>query len=134
MAEKKEKQPELNAEDLLAQLEAMKAEIEKMKAAQGTEEAAEKAEERAKILAERKAMAEKGEELVEIRLFKDNGKYKDDVYVGVNDENVLIRRGEKVMIKRKFAEILDLSDLQDAKTADLIDKKVKDFEKKSKEA
>lgn len=122
-----------SVEEMLAVIESMKAEIEKMKAVQGTEDAAAKAEERAKILAERKALQEAGEELVEIRLFKDSGKYKDDVYVGCNGDRILIQRGERVKIPRKFAEILDQSDLQDAKTADLIDSKVKEFERKAKE-
>lgn len=59
-------------------------------------------------------------ELVEIQLFKDNGRYKDDVFVGVNGETILIKRGERVKIKRKFAEALANSNTQDAQTADLI--------------
>ena len=38
----------------------------------------------------------KNEELVEITLFRDGEKYKDDVYVCVNGEGCLIRRGEPV--------------------------------------
>lgn len=49
------------------------------------------------------------EEKVPVRLFKDNGKYKDDVFVAVNGERVQIKRGETVMIKRKFAEVLENS-------------------------
>ena len=123
---------ELNLQELLAQLDAMKAEIQAVKAAQGDEEAAEKAERRAKILAERKATAESDDEYVEVKLFKDNGKYKDDVFVGCNGEGCLIKRGERVKIKRKFAKILDQSDLQDAATADLVDSKVKAFTDKAK--
>ena len=41
-----------------------------------------------------------GEELVSIRLFKDNDKYKDDVFVAVNGEAIQIKRGETVKIKR----------------------------------
>lgn len=52
-------------------------------------------------------------ELVEIKLFKDNNKYKDDVFVSVNGENCVIKRGVRVKVKRKFANVLDLSDLQD---------------------
>lgn len=118
---------------LLQQMEAMRREIERMKAAQGDEEAAEKAEARAALLAERKRIADEDEEYVEIKLFKDSGKYKDDVFVAVNGEGCLIKRGERVKIKRKFAKVLDASDLQDAATADLIDSKVREFEQKSKE-
>lgn len=77
-------------------------------------------EELAKQKAEEAAHKAYMDELVEVKLFKDTGKYKDDVYVGVNGENVLIKRGERVKIKRKFAEVLDNSDRQDLETAELI--------------
>ncbi len=76
--------------------------------------------ERAAELAADKA---KGEELVEIKLFKDTGKYKDDVFVGCNGEAIAIKRGERVKIKRKFAEILDNSEHQDYETAQMIEQK-----------
>lgn len=62
-----------------------------------------------------------GEELVPVRLFKDNDKYKDDVFVAVNGERIQIRRGETVMIKKKFADVLQQSMDQDTATANLID-------------
>lgn len=60
------------------------------------------------------------EEYVEVELFRDNDKYKDDVYVAVGGENCLIKRGVPVRIKRKFALVLNQSKLQDMKTAALI--------------
>ena len=71
--------------------------------------------------AEREKRKEYWNELVEVKLFKDNNKYKDDVFVSVNGENCLIKRGERVKIKRKFAEVLEQSDMQDAQTARLIE-------------
>ena len=68
-------------------------------------------------------------ELVEIKLFKDTGKYKDDVFVSCNGETVAIKRGERVKIKRKFAEILDNSEHQDYETAQLIEQKTGEFAK-----
>lgn len=68
-----------------------------------------------------------GEELVSIRLFKDNDKYKDDVFVAVNGERVQIRRGEDVMIKRKFANVLEQSMKQDMATAGLIERKSNEY-------
>lgn len=65
----------------------------------------------------------RGEELVDIKLFKDSGKYKDDVFVGCNGETIAIKRGERVKIKRKFAEILDNSEHQDYETAQMIEQK-----------
>ena len=71
---------------------------------------------------ERQYMAEK----VPIELFKDNGKYKDDVFVAVNGENCVIKRGERVQIKRKFAEVLDHSEHQDYETSLLIEQKTRE--------
>ena len=59
-------------------------------------------------------------EYVEIRLFKDNEKYKDDVYVAINGKNCVIRRGVWTRIRRKFALLLDQSEIQDLRTAELI--------------
>ena len=77
-------------------------------------------EEQKKANEERKAYLN---ELVEVRLFRDNNKYKDDVYVSVNGENCVIKRGERVQIKRKFAEVLDHSEHQDYETSLMIEQK-----------
>ena len=52
-------------------------------------------------------------ELVTIKLFADNGKYKDDVYVCVNGEPCQIQRGVEVQIKRKFADAISSSQNQE---------------------
>ena len=75
----------------------------------------------------------RGEELVEVELFSDTGKYSDDVYVSVNGENCIIKRGEPVLIKRKFKEVLDNSMAQDRKSADARKKLAAEFERKTKE-
>lgn len=67
------------------------------------------------------------DELVPIRLFKDNDKYKDDVFVAVNGESIQIKRGETVMVKRKFARVLEQSEQQDTSTANLIEQESKTF-------
>ena len=69
-----------------------------------------------------------GEELVDVMLFKDNGKYKDDVFVCVNGENCVVQRGKPVKIKRKFAEVLRQSMEQDASTAQLIERESRSFQ------
>ena len=61
------------------------------------------------------------EELVAVKLFRDNDRYKDDVYVAVNGQNCVIKRGEWVKIKRKFAMVLDQSEIQDMKTAAMLE-------------
>lgn len=71
-------------------------------------------------------------ELVEVELFKDNDKYKDDVFVAVNGVGMIVPRGEKVKIPRKYALAIAQSERQDKKTAvytaELADKS-KDAEK-----
>ena len=124
MATKKE---ELNIEEVQAKIASMLAEAEAAKAeAQKIVEEARKAagakaaedEEKAKKAAE---LAAYMEEYVEVKLFKDNDKYKDDVFVSVNGENCVIKRGERVKIKRKFAEVLDHSEHQDYETSKMIE-------------
>lgn len=61
-----------------------------------------------------------GEELVRIKLFQDGDKYKDDRFVQCNGESCLIKRGVWVDVKRKFVEILDNSEYQDARTNEMI--------------
>lgn len=74
------------------------------------------------------APVEAREELVSVRLFKDNDKYKGDVFVAVNGQSVLIRRGERVAIKKKFAEVLEQSLDQDQRTAGLIERESRAYE------
>lgn len=67
-------------------------------------------------------------EYVSIKLFRDNDKYKDDVYVAVNGKNCIIKRGEWVKIRRKFALVIDQSEIQDLKTAEFLEAQQKKFE------
>lgn len=105
---------------MMAEMAAMRAEAEKL--TNGKLKTAER-------IAEIEADKARGEELVEIKLFKDTGKYKDDVFVGCNGESIAIQRGVRVKIKRKFAEILDNSEHQDYETAQLIEQKSGEFNK-----
>ncbi len=115
--------------EMLAKAEEAKAEAEKILA----EAQAQTKKPDDGISEERKAKRAEQEaymnELVPIKLFKDGGKYKDDVFVGVNGETVAVQRGEKVMIKRKFAEILEQSEAQDTATSKLIEKRTAEFDK-----
>ena len=130
MATKKE---ELNLADVQAEIAKMlaqaKAEADRImeEARKAASPNAVSAERAAEIAADK----ERGEELVEIKLFKDTGKYKDDVFVGCNGETIAIKRGERVKIKRKFAEILDNSEHQDYETAQLIEQKSGEWARKS---
>ncbi len=116
------------AEQYKKQMEEMlanaKAEAEKILAGAKASVSGEVTEEQKKANEERKAYLN---ELVEVRLFKDNNKYKDDVYVSINGENCVIKRGIPVKIKRKFALLLETSDIQDYETSILIDEKSNEF-------
>lgn len=84
-----------------------------------------KKEEKARM----KAEAEKYlNEYVSIKLFRDNDKYRDDVYVSVNGKNCIIKRGEWVRIRRKFALVIDQSEIQDLKTAEFLENQQRKFE------
>ncbi len=74
-----------------------------------------------------------GEELVTIQLFKDNGKYKDDLFVAVNGERILIQRGVPVQIKRKFAEVIEHSQEQDRQTDALMQRMADDYVRATEE-
>jgi len=66
-------------------------------------------------------------EYISVKLFKDNDRYRDDVYVAVNGQNCIIKRGEWVKVKRKFALVLDASEIQDMRTAEFIEREQKRF-------
>jgi len=53
-------------------------------------------------------------ELVSVKLFKDNDKYKDDVFVAVNGVGMIVPRGIEVQIPRKYAIALKNSEAQDS--------------------
>lgn len=75
-----------------------------------------------------KALA-RGEEYVDVKLHRDNGKYKEPVFVAVNGENCVIERGVRVKVKRKFAEVLENSDRQDFEAYQMMDSKAAEFER-----
>ena len=49
------------------------------------------------------------EKNVRIRLFKDNSRYKGDLFVSVNGVNYKIRRGVEVEVPPEVAEVLEHS-------------------------
>ena len=116
------------AEKILADA---KAEADKILADAKAKAAAEADSAKDTAKAEADAPTDPGERLVSIRLFKDNDKYKDDVFVAVNGERVQIRRGETVLIKKKFADVLEQSMKQDVATANMIERESSEFEAKA---
>ena len=129
MAVKKEEQ-DINLNDVQAQVAAI-LEQAKKEAAKIVEDA--KAASKGDMTADQKAAREaenaEGEELVEVKLFKDNDKYREPVFVGCNGETIASERGVRGKIKKKFADILDNSEHQDYETSVMIEKKSSEFAK-----
>ena len=112
----------VTVEELRREIEALRSAYEAKLAAIALpdEEARAKTEEENKFRAFLRAQETWLNEYVEVRLFKDNEKYKDDVYVAINGQNCVIRRGVWTRIRRKFAMLLDQSEIQDLRTAELM--------------
>ena len=74
-----------------------------------------------------------GEKLVKVRLFKDNERYKDDVFVAVNGRSYQIKRGEEVEVPESVAEVLERSQHQDEAAAWLMEQESSSFAARAKE-
>lgn len=66
-------------------------------------------------------------EMVSIKLFKDNGNYKDDVFVSVNGRNYQIQRGKTVQVPHCVAEVLEHSERQDQAAALMVDELEREY-------
>lgn len=130
MAEKKTKEAEaINLADVQAQIAQM---LEQAKADAAKIVADAKASVGGEMTEEQKKAAEEEEayynEMVEIELFKDSGKYKDDVFAAVNGVGIVIPRGKKVKVKRKYALLIENSLKQNKKAVDFMEMKVSELE------
>lgn len=101
-------------ESLLAEL----SELKKQTNSKATDTNDMSAVRKERLLESEKLMNEK----VRVRLHKDEGRYKDDVFVSVNGNSIRIKRGEWVEIPKAHAMVLDNSVEQMNLTADLIEK------------
>jgi len=58
------------------------------------------------------------EEMVEVFYPEVPGThYSGDIFASVNGENILVKRGEKVKIPKRFKEVIDYADSEDQKIA-----------------
>ena len=80
----------------------------------------------------KKTVANATDEMVDIELFYDGERYKDDVFVQVNGKSVLIKRGEKVKVSKAVAEVIQNSLQQKAQAAELMSKLQRDYQAASK--
>ena len=53
---------------------------------------------------------------MKIKLFKDNSRYKEDLFVSVNGVNYKIRRGVEVEVPPEVAEVLEHSGCRKRRT------------------
>lgn len=88
--------------ELEAKLEALSAEYEDLKAR--LDSSAVGCNENKRII--RDITKSSDNDYVEIRLFRDGDKYRDDVLVGINGYMCRIKRGVPVKVKRSFAKII----------------------------
>jgi hypothetical protein len=58
---------------------------------------------------------------------KDNGKYKNDIVVGINGKFTQIKRGVPVEVDEAVYAVIQQSMMQDGQTADFIEQKVQEF-------
>ncbi len=126
---------ETDRDALLARIAELEAQAKNEKdRASAAEAKADKAEKEAEKLKKKNDKVEKADtaknerppgaeldELVTVELFKDDDKYKDDVDICVNGERIIIQRGKRIQIKRKFAEALRHSMKQDKAARSIIE-------------
>lgn len=86
--------------ELKAKLAQLEAKLERSEANRGDTESG------LKSGALRDISRERDDDYVEIKLFKDGSRYKDDVFVGINGTMCQIKRGVPVRVKRSFAKVL----------------------------
>ena len=132
-AETAEAQEAPKGDDILAQidnlspeaLEALASRLKAMQAAEepGDEDKTAELERKAQQDAETARMSEP----VPVMLFKDNDKYKDDLFVGWNGTGYRIKRGITVMVPRAVANIVQQQLDQDNSTAQLITAQAEKF-------
>lgn len=130
-ANEQEKETGKTAEEILEEARAEAAAIV-AKAKKEAEAEVEKAKKAAEKAAADKAPSPTGPKMVKIRLFKDNDKYKDDVFVAVNGRSYQIKRGEDVEVPDFVAEVLEQSAKQDAATASLIEQESSRYQAEAK--
>ena len=70
--------------------------------------------------------------MVKVRLFKDNQNYTGDVFVSVNGENYLIKRGVTVEVPDYIAEVIESSQREDENAVMRMEMAERNFLEKSK--
>lgn len=74
------------------------------------------------------------QELIDIQLFKDSRRYKEDLKVFVNGRNWVIQRGVPVKVPRYVAMVIQQSQRQDQASDNMILQLQDSYEEKTREA
>lgn len=122
MAEKKQRTPEEMEKALAAANEALE------QAKKEAEEAKSAAKEAEAMMKGMSAKSTEDDGMVSFFAFKDDGKYKDDIVVGLNGKIYRIQRGKYVRIPRDVYDIIRQSMAQDAATAEYLESKSREYE------
>jgi hypothetical protein len=80
-----------------------------------------------------KAKAYNPDELVTIQLFKDNDRYKEDLFVSVNGQRFLIQRGKPVEVPAYVAEVIERSQSQDEQSGAMMERLAEEYVRKTEE-
>lgn len=122
MAEKKPRTPEDMEKALAAANEALE------QARKEAEEAKSAAKEAEAMIKGMSAKDTEDDGMVSFFAFKDDGKYKDDIVVGLNGKIYRIQRGKYVRIPKDVYDIIRQSMAQDAATAEYLESKSREYE------
>lgn len=122
MAEKKPRTPEDMEKALAAANEALE------QARKEAEEAKSAAKEAQAMMKGMSAKDTEDDGMVSFFAFKDDGKYKDDIVVGLNGKIYRIQRGKYVRIPKDVYDIIRQSMAQDAATAEYLESKSREYE------
>ena len=69
---------------------------------------------------------------VKVKLFRDNDRYKDPVFVAVNGERYIVPRGVEVEIPEYIYEVLERSMAEDQQTALMLEQLEQKFNEKTR--
>ena len=70
---------------------------------------------------------------VKVKLFRDNDRYKDPVFVAVNGDRYIVPRGVEVEIPEYIYEVLERSMAEDQQTALMLERLENKFNEKTKD-
>lgn len=68
-------------------------------------------------------------EYVKVKLFKDDYRYKNDLYVGINGKDWLIKRGKEVTLPKYVAEFIEKAMAEEARIWEKVEQEEVEFKK-----